>query len=345
MGLFSFLSKKQPEATSVAQAMAGTTSPPSAKSKNRSANKQNEQLVPEKKRARRRLVGAIALVLAVVIGLPMVLDAEQKPLSRDISIQIPAKPASPGSLDSSEEVVEDTPAASDTQLTKKSDKKEISPAASQESQAAALAAGADARDKTPDPAKTEEIHTVKPDVAKISKPESVVKSETRSEVKPEAKVQIWTEPKVPVKSEPKTDTKIEARADTGKTDTKTEKKQESKPVADVVPHKEAASKSKNDANAINTDETTRAMAILEGGSSSSTGRVIIQVAAFNTQDKAKELQDKLSSAGINAYTQKVTTSSGDKIRVRVGPFDHRDDAEKAKAKLAKMGLNSTLVSF
>ncbi len=45
-----------------------------------------------KKRARRRLVGAIALVLVVVVFLPMFLDNEPKPLSRDIAITIPPIP-------------------------------------------------------------------------------------------------------------------------------------------------------------------------------------------------------------------------------------------------------------
>jgi len=47
-----------------------------------------------KKRARRRLVGAIALVLLVVVFLPMFLDGEPKPLNQDISITIPPVPNS-----------------------------------------------------------------------------------------------------------------------------------------------------------------------------------------------------------------------------------------------------------
>jgi len=89
--------------------------------------------LPEKKRARRRLVGAVALVLALVIGLPMILDSEPKPLASDISIQIPSKnktppapvpapapsdsakpetaaPAGPASLDAAEEIIEPIPA-------------------------------------------------------------------------------------------------------------------------------------------------------------------------------------------------------------------------------------------
>ena len=45
-----------------------------------------------KKRARRRLVGALALVLLIVVFLPMVLDSEPKPLNQDVSITIPPIP-------------------------------------------------------------------------------------------------------------------------------------------------------------------------------------------------------------------------------------------------------------
>ncbi|HWN30320.1 MAG TPA: SPOR domain-containing protein [Burkholderiales bacterium] len=44
-----------------------------------------------KKRARRRLIGAISLVTLIVVVLPMLLDGEPKPVSQDINIQIPAQ--------------------------------------------------------------------------------------------------------------------------------------------------------------------------------------------------------------------------------------------------------------
>lgn len=88
-----------------------------------------DPILPEKKRARRRLVGAIALVLAAVIGLPMLLDSEPKPLAEDIAIQIPTKDkpapapvsatqrksagtnlAASATLDPSEQIVESAPA-------------------------------------------------------------------------------------------------------------------------------------------------------------------------------------------------------------------------------------------
>ncbi len=108
MNLFSIFQKQAPEITSVAQALAGDA--PVQKSKSRKSEQrqaQEQQLVPEKKRARRRLIGAVAMVLAVVIGLPMVLDSEPKPVSKNIVIQIPAKESALASLDPKEEVVQD----------------------------------------------------------------------------------------------------------------------------------------------------------------------------------------------------------------------------------------------
>jgi DedD protein len=43
-----------------------------------------------KRRARRRLIGAIVLVAGIVVVLPMVLDTEPRPVSQNISIRIPS---------------------------------------------------------------------------------------------------------------------------------------------------------------------------------------------------------------------------------------------------------------
>jgi len=47
-----------------------------------------------KRRARRRLIGAIVLVTAIVVVLPMVLDSEPKPITGEVSIKIPAPDSS-----------------------------------------------------------------------------------------------------------------------------------------------------------------------------------------------------------------------------------------------------------
>lgn len=54
-------------------------------------NSVSDEEIALKKRARRRLVGAIVLVTLVVVLLPMFLDSEPRPLNQDINVQIPAQ--------------------------------------------------------------------------------------------------------------------------------------------------------------------------------------------------------------------------------------------------------------
>ncbi|RQO36161.1 SPOR domain-containing protein [Herminiimonas sp. KBW02] len=95
MGLFSFLRKNQQDSSvgkSDFYSQADEEKP--ARGKRKQGNRREEPVdpvLPEKKRARRRLVGAIALVLAAIIGLPMILDSEPRQLPDDIDIQIPSK--------------------------------------------------------------------------------------------------------------------------------------------------------------------------------------------------------------------------------------------------------------
>lgn len=62
-----------------------------------------------KKRARRRLVGAVALVLLIVVFLPMILDSEPKPLNQDIAITIPPIPKPESILQNSAPAVASAP--------------------------------------------------------------------------------------------------------------------------------------------------------------------------------------------------------------------------------------------
>jgi DedD protein len=200
MGLFSFLNKNKQEssgedsgyfsrdedsATTRARSKRASSANEPAPARGKKSRAADDPVLPEKKRARRRLVGAIALALAVAVGLPMVLDSEPKPLSSDIAIQIPSRdkapplplPATAGaaapaaavlaadSLDKREEIVEPT----------KADAREV--------KTVALTA-------KPEP-KTEPKHEPKPEpkleklVAKVE-PKPVVKA-PKAEEKPAAK--------------------------------------------------------------------------------------------------------------------------------------------------------------
>ncbi|MGV8894737.1 MAG: SPOR domain-containing protein [Burkholderiaceae bacterium] len=100
MGLFSFLGNKKqgstsgkPEYNSGSEENFRGSSDRSTRSKkqpNGATQTSSDTALPEKKRARRRLIGAVALVLAAIIVLPMLFDTQQKTASSDIAIQIPS---------------------------------------------------------------------------------------------------------------------------------------------------------------------------------------------------------------------------------------------------------------
>jgi len=89
MGLFSFGGKPQQDADD------DQTPVRPRRSARTPEDEPMDPMLPEKKRARRRLIGATALVLAAVIGLPMIFDSEPRPISQDINIQIPPRDKAP----------------------------------------------------------------------------------------------------------------------------------------------------------------------------------------------------------------------------------------------------------
>jgi DedD protein len=261
----------------------------------------NDPMLPEKKRARRRLVGAIALALGAAVGLPMLLDSSPKPLAGDIAIDIPAKDKAAALP------VPAVPAAS-------------APAASTAAPAAAAPAP---RERTVTAVesidKGEEVIAAPPpprlDAHKAEPKPQAVAEQPRSEHK-EARAEHKDATK-PEHKDAKADARLAEKAD--KTDKPAKPKLEDKP---VKPRDEA-----------------RALAILEGKpaepkpEAASSQKSVLQVAAVSSADKAAELQAKLRDAGVSAYTEKAP---GGLIRVKVA-FS-KDEAEKVRAKLAKLGL-------
>jgi len=126
MGLFSFGKKDDARAASDAYPDSPRGSRHTVRTERRTRRSERpdadammlDPTLPEKQRARRRLVGAIALVLAAVIILPMVLDSRPKPVADDISIDIPSRatPAAKASREANDAdtqagVAHDAPAA------------------------------------------------------------------------------------------------------------------------------------------------------------------------------------------------------------------------------------------
>lgn len=163
-----------------------------------------------KKRARRRLVGAVVLVTTVAVVLPMVLDSEPRPANQSINIQIPAQDAG---------VIAKTPAP-------------LKPAES-----AAPAAEATKPETKPEAA---------PPVAAVApKPEPKVEAKTKPESKPEVKAEAKPAETKVAETKP-----VETKAaETKATETKAPAKPaESKP-AEIKPAKAETPKAKEVAKA------------------------------------------------------------------------------------------------
>jgi len=211
----------------------------------------NDEALELRRRARRRLIGAIAVVLALVLIPPWVMDLEPKPVVTNLTVEIPKQQPGGPKL----------PAAPTGART---------PAPAKAPDAAAPAARTTANQETPRP----------PDV----KPESGLPGERPNAAAPAPKAATM------------------ARAAPGD-----------------AAHKEA--------------EAKRAEAILNAET------FVVPLGAFASRDNVKQLEARLSKAGVKYFTETVSTSGGEQTRVRAGPFPTKDAAEGARERLKTLGLS------
>ncbi|WP_169068913.1 SPOR domain-containing protein [Candidatus Accumulibacter contiguus] len=69
---------------------------------------------------------------------------------------------------------------------------------------------------------------------------------------------------------------------------------------------------------------------------------MILIGAFVNAENVKQLQSKISAAGVNSYTEVLDSPDGKKTRVRAGPFPNREAAERALEQLKKIGVTGVV---
>jgi DedD protein len=272
MGLFSFLGKnKQDNAEASGRFSRADDDAVAERARSKRAShaggrRGDDPVLPEKKRARRRLVGAIALALAAAVGLPMLLDSEPKPLAGDIAIQIPSKDKAPPLPVPSAPAPAPAPAPSVA-------------AADSVDKGEEIVAPPAARPAAPAPAEaTREVAEVRPaakaEPAKLAQAEHVKADAPRLEhVRPEAR---------PKESRPEPKPAEKPKADK-KPDDKPHARDDSARALAILEGQPADKADKHDAAAT---------------------KVVLQVAALGSQEKVAELQARLREAGIHSFTQK-----------------------------------------
>ncbi len=278
-----------------------------------------EHIVDEMKRkARRRLVGAVVLALGAAIVLPLLLEKEPRPLGDDVSVQIPP-------VDESKFVNRLTGKTGDAKALPKAET--TLPKAETKVIAAA-------------PGKSE----VKPDVPAGSAPASppAPPPAAATDVPAPKKAESETEQRVSAPSPisaPKADATV-AAAPESKSESKPAPKAETK----SAPSTETSSDPKPAIAAVNPAPA----AMSEAASPSSAAApakadgFVVQLAAFADDKGANALANKLKRSGYAAYVQPVETSRGTLWRVRVGGYASKPEADAARVTLKGEGYNGII---
>jgi DedD protein len=309
MGLFSFR-KKDAEAVPPKRGSrrSGRTGTRAAGGGEYSEHEQLDPLLPEKQRARRRLVGALALVLAAVIILPMVLAPEPKPSADDIAIQIPGK-------DTNSPPVRVKPQAAAAPSTDASlDKGEV--ALDSNTLAGANAAKpATATPATPAPAPT----AVPPAPSAVPAP---VVAQAQPDTKPEAK-----------KPEAHVETKPAAKPESHDTPKAQAKAQPNNNVADPIAQFAQNNATTKPAKSADSHDSAQKPA-------ASGGKYLVRIGAFSTQDRAQAWLVKLKLVNVPSYMVKSKVGGRELYLLRAGPFPDRPSAEAAGKKIRDAGLTA-----
>jgi DedD protein len=73
------------------------------------------------------------------------------------------------------------------------------------------------------------------------------------------------------------------------------------------------------------------------------GKFVILVGAFSSEDKARNWAAKLKAAKVPAYIEKKSLADGERVLLRAGPFTDRGAADAAEKRVRAAGLTARIV--
>jgi DedD protein len=258
-----------------------------------------------RRRARRRLIGAVVLALAAAVIVPMLLESEPKPLGEDVSVKIP--PEDGGKF-----------------VNRLSDKS---------AKPAAAAPGVKA-EPAKDPAKEAIREPAKePEPPKESPKEPPKADAAPAPASPQEAPPAASNVPAPKKSISQAEQKM---LGTPVKPAATASSPAVAPVPATVPAPAAAPASTSAATAAT---PAPAAATRDAGQAAGGESFSVQLAAFADDKGANALANKLKRAAYPAYTEPLTTSKGTLWRVRVGPYPSRDAAVEIRDKLKSEGYS------
>ncbi len=297
-------------------------------------------------RARRRLLGAVVLVLAAVVGLPLILETQPRPVAKDISIDVRRDGAAGVSVDSpltaarplaeAPDAGRQAPGVAATNATA-GDATARSPALvapvvapthggaphsgavtgdvplSAQSRVATVATGAQPMAPPVAPA-------VRPAAPQASGPTAKAHLPAGDNKAPAPAKASTTSPAAPARAAappPATPARVATAVPAAPP----------KPTPAPRPDDKAPAKPAPEAKPAAPAAT----------------RFVLQVGAFEHAAAARETRGKVEKLGLKAYEQEVDAAGARRIRVRLGPYASREEAERMLQKLRAGGMSASVV--
>jgi DedD protein len=299
----------------------------------------SEQELQLKKRARRRLVGAIVLVTAVAVVLPMVLDSEPKPVRQNVDIHIPS-PEGGEFKPKTSEGTQQPPIKGLPESPPETPPADM--AASAPPSVPSGESGMSARTPAVSPPRLELPPSPLPDLDRSTGASGDPLRLPPSRIEPAApeRAPPGSRPESPRSASGASKSKPEASA-------RSEKSESARSASSAPASKPEASAARAGSGGDRSDGARGTSAAAKRGpdaGGADAGGYVVQVAALADAAKARQLQKQMSGAGLKTYTEVISTKSGEVTRVRAGPYATREAAEKARAQLKKAGLDGQVVA-
>jgi DedD protein len=297
------------------------------------ADPDNSALENARKRARRRLVGAVVLALAAAVVLPMFLESDPKPLGPDVQIQIPAiddakfqnrlTPAGTSKAPAADKTAQPAPTEPPGAPRGTADTGIVAPPATSSAATDSPAARTDAPASVPVPAVASKTGETKPAAPPAS---AAVASPSATPVK-----------RVAAPANP--------RAATPPATAPARKSAALPPAPEQAPEPAPAPAASLPAFSLTATAPPFGAAPASDPKPAppvappvAEGQFVVQLGAFVDTAVARDLAAKAGEQGFAVFLEPVTTKSGQVQRVRVGPFATRGEADAAAAKLKGAGF-------
>lgn len=300
--------------------------------------------LPFKRRARRRLVGALVIGLGVAVTLPFVLDREPRYPKPDIRVDIPSRDAQlPVRVQNeAEQSASTAPRGPVNADAARASRAEAGRAAEARASAAgngpvdAAQAASEARQQARQPM-TQQL-----DVPQEGAAQGRAGMPSQSDTDAAARASAAKAEAARLEAQ----RQEAAKADAARANAARQEAARAEAARQAAARAEAA-RAQQQAAAASAARAETAKPASEATAQPRTypsQNWAVQIGQFARPENARAAEARASSLGLRAYSETLHTAQGERVRVRAGPFATRAAAEEARSRLTGAGLDAALIA-